>query len=291
MEIELNNREVAMLVWTGIVLVWMLRNGDLRQSLGGLARTALQPVILLPILTFAAYIAGWAWVGTRVDAWTWGLINETVWWFLATGFVLLFGAARVAEEDDFFIRTAKRALTITIFAEFFINLVVMPFWAEFLLVPILTFVVLVQVFVEGKGEYAPVKKLADSLVALIGLGLFAYVVISLIFDPSQLAPLNGLRLLLLPVVLTMLGLPFIYLMGLWVAYDSVFRWIGYRASDPRLARRAKWTLLARLRWHARRIGRFDRRWQNQLAAVDSADEVSVVVDQFLAEQERLVSRV
>lgn len=283
---ELNNREMAMLVWTGIALVWMLRNQDLRRSLGSLARTVLQPVILLPILALAAYVASWLWLGARVEAWDWRLINETIWWFLATGFVLLFGATRVAEEDDFFLRTAKRAMTITIFAEFFINLVAMPFWAEFLLVPIITFVVLVQVFVESKDEMTAVKKLSDNLSALIGLGLFAFVVVSLINNPSQLAALDGLRSLLLPVALTLLSLPFIYLMGLWVAYDSVFRWIGFQASDPGMARRAKWTLLIRLRWRARRVGRFDRRWQNQLAAVDSPDQADAVVDRFLAEQQR-----
>lgn len=162
----------------------------------------------------------------------------------------------------------------------------MPFWAEFLLVPILTFVVLGQVFVEHKDEVSAIKKWADNLSALIGLGLFAFVVVSLINNPSQLAPLDGLRSLLLPVALTLLSLPFIYLMGLWMAYDSAFRWIGFRASDPRLARRAKWTLLTRLRWRARRVGRFDRRWQNQLAAVDSLAEADAVVDRFLAEQQR-----
>ena len=164
-------------------------------------------MILLPVLALAVYVAVWLWLGAQVKAWDWRLINETIWWFLATGFVLLFGATRVAEEDDFFLRTAKRALTITIFAEFFVNLVVMPFWAEFLLVPTLTFVALVQVFVEHKDEMSAVKKLADNLSALIGLCLFAFVVVSLINNPSQLAPLDGLRSLLLPVTLTLLSLP------------------------------------------------------------------------------------
>jgi len=99
---DFNNRELAVLVWTGIVLILMLRNRQLRASLGSLARTALQPVILLPVLAFAGYVAGWCWAGDRVEAWNWGLINETIWWFLLTGFVLLFGALRVAQEDDFF---------------------------------------------------------------------------------------------------------------------------------------------------------------------------------------------
>ncbi len=282
---DFNNRELAVLVWTGIALILMLRNRQLRASLGSLARTVLQRVILLPVLAFAGYVAGWCWVGTRVEAWNWGLINETIWWFLVTGFVLLFGALRVAREDDFFIRTAKRALTVAIFAEFFINLVVLPFWAEFFLLPIITFIAVMQVFVERKEEYAAVKKLADNLSAVIGLGLFAYVLISLTTNPSQLEPLNGLRSLLLPIALTLLSLPFIYVFGLWIAYDSAFRWIGFQASDRRLARRAKWALLTRLHWRARRVGRFDRRWQNQLARVSTSEEVDTVVDQFINEQE------
>jgi hypothetical protein len=284
--VRFNNRELAMLIWTGIVLLLMLRSRDLRQSLGGLARTVLQRVILMPILVFASWVGGWCWLGTQVEAWNWGLINETVWWFLATGSVFLFGALRVAQEDDFFVRTGRRALTVAIFAEFFINLVVLPFWVEFILLPIITFIVVMQVFVERKEEYAAVKKLADNLSAVIGLGLFAYVVISLITNPSQLEPLDGLRALGLPVALTLLSLPFIYVFGLWMAYDSVFRWINFRATDRRSARRAKWAVLTRLRWRARRVGLFDRRWQNRLAAVESGQEASEVVEQFILERER-----
>jgi hypothetical protein len=284
--VEFNNRELAMLAWTGVILVWVLRHEEVRRSVGQLLVTVVQPAILLPVLAFAAYVAGWCWLGAQVGAWSWSLINETAWWFLATGFVLLFGALRVAHEDDFFIRTAKRALTIAIFAEFFINLVVLPLWAEFILLPIITLLVVMQVFVERKEEYAAVKKLADNLSAVIGLGLCAYVVISLITNPSQLEPLEGLRALGLPVALTLLSLPFIYVFGLWMAYDSVFRWISFRATDRQLARRTKWALLARLRWRARHVGLFDRRWQNRLAAVDSGQEASEVVEQFVGEQEQ-----
>jgi len=284
--VEFNNRELAMLVWTGIILVWVLRHEGVRRSAGQLMATVVQPAILLPVLAFAGYVAGWCWLGAQVKVWSWSLINETAWWFLATGFVLLFGALRVAQEDDFFLRTAKRALTIAIFAEFFINLVVLPFWAEFILLPIITLIVVMQVFVERKEEYAAVKKLADNLSAVIGLGLFAYVVISLINNPSQLEPLEGLRALGLPVALTLFSLPFIYVFGLWMAYDSVFRWISFRATDHRLARRAKLALLTRLRWRARRVGLFDRRWQNRLASVESNEEASAVVEQFVVEQER-----
>jgi hypothetical protein len=287
---DFNNRELAVLVWAGIVLILMLRNRQLRASLGSLARTTLQPVILLPVLAFAGYVAGWCWAGDRVEAWNSRLINETIWWFLLTGFVLLFGALRVAQEDDFFTRTAKRALTVAIFAEFFINLVVLPLWAEFFLLPIVTFIAVMQVFVERKDEYGAVRKLADNLSAVIGLSLFAYVLISLITSPTQLEPLDGLRSLLLPIVLTLLSLPFIYVFGLWIAYDSAFRWIGFQASDRRLARRAKWALLTRLRWRARRVGRFDRRWQNQLARADTSEEADAVVDQFVNEERRIALR-
>jgi len=175
---------------------------------------------------------------------------------------------------------------VAIFAEFFINLVVLPLWAEFFLLPIITFIAVMQVFVERKEEYGAVRKLADNLSAVIGLGLFAYVLISLITNPTQLEPLDGLRSLLLPVVLTLLSLPFIYVFGLWIAYDSAFRGISSRAGDRRLARRAKWALLIQLRWRARRVGRFDRRWQKQLARAETSDEADAVVDQFVFEQER-----
>jgi len=281
--LSLNNRELALVAWTGIVLLWMLSRQDLRGSLLGISRAFLGPAILVPLLSFGLYIAGWVWLADRVDLWQSELINETFFWFLVSGLVLFGRFNQVYEQEDYFRRTGRRALTWGIVAEVLINLVVMPFWIEFFFLPFMTFLILMQVVAQQKDGLVPVKKFLDGALSVIGLGLFGFVVLSVAFNPSQVDPAYYLRLLALPVWLSIISLPFIYLVGLYAAYDKHFRWLGFIAPDEAAARLARRTLIWGFHFRARRLGTFDRPWQRRLvhAASTSGDEARDVVRQFL----------
>lgn len=278
-----------MLVWSGIVLLWVLSYRSVRGPLVGLVRVAFQPLIIVPIAVFVAYLAAWIWLAERAGLWNFGLINETVIWFLVSGLVLFGHFNRVFEQDDFFQRTVRQVLTWALVAEVFINLVVMPFWIEFLLVPVASLVVLLGVFVKGKEEFEPVEKLMDWLSALIGLGVFAFVVVSLLVDPSRLHPAFVARVLALPVLLTLFSLPFIYAVGLYAAYDKVFQYMNSLSQDREVAKQAKRALVKRLHLRARRVGAFDGRWQRRLLDGVQGNRTSGVISEFLQEQRQLAS--
>lgn len=94
----------------------------------------------------------------EVELWEGKLANEAVLWFFITGLVLFFGATRVAEQDDFFVPTAKKFLTFGILAEVFVNFVVLPLPVELILLLLLTVLVALSAFTEDKEEYAPAPR-------------------------------------------------------------------------------------------------------------------------------------
>lgn len=282
---ELNNRELALVVWAGIALLFVLSKGEVRGSVFLLVRDLAKPPISVMILAFAGYLTACVWVAAQFELWSWELINETVFWFLVTGPSLFLGSTKAYEEDGFFSRTAKRMLTLGLLAEFFINLVVLPFWAEFFLIPIATFLVMLSVVAGQKAEQAPVKSLVDRLTSVIGLGLFAFVVISLLTDPGQLDPVTGLQTLALPVWLLLISPPFIYLLGLYTAYEGAFRRIIHLAKGNRwLALKACLTMLRRLHFRARRVGRFNGLWQKRLLMALPENQSNALFKEFMREQ-------
>jgi len=269
----------------GIALLFVLSKSGVRGSVFLFIRDLVKPPISLMILAFAGYLTACIWLAAQFELWSWELINETIFWFLVTGPPLFFGLTKAYEEDGFFSRTVKRMLTLGLSAEFFINLVVLPFWAEFFLVPLATFLALLSVVAGGKAEQAPVKGLVDGLTSAIGLGLFAFVVISLLTNPSQLDPVTGMQSLALPVWLLLISLPLIYLLGLYAAYDQAFRRINWLAQeDRRLARKACLAMLRRLHFRARRVGRFDGRWQKRLLMALPEQRSNALFQEFISEQ-------
>jgi hypothetical protein len=284
--VELNNRETAMLVWLGVALVWMLKRTEIRHSLADIGRSLVQPRILLTLGGFVVWIAGCAWIAAQVGLWESSLVNESVYWFLATGFVLYFGAAKLARGEGSLRQMAGQVLTLSLLAEVAVNLVVMPLWIELWFLPLITALVALQVFAEGKEEFAPGKMLIDAVVAVIGIALLAFVGVSLITDPSQLNLLQLARTVALPVWMTFLSLPFIYLLGLWAAYELAFNRIDFFATDKANSRRAKRAMVKRFGLRARQVGRFHGRWQKQLIEAVEEGEPDQVLDDFQRERKQ-----
>ena len=59
----LNNREIAVLLWLGVAMLWLLSQPKVRSSPCGILKLLLQPVIIIPLLTMFAWIGLELWVG------------------------------------------------------------------------------------------------------------------------------------------------------------------------------------------------------------------------------------
>ena len=86
-----NNRQWAVLLWLGVLLGLALARPDLRSSVRGLVRTALDPVLLLPLAMMAAWVAGLGYAAAIVGLWESDLATDTAFWFVFAG-LILFGS-------------------------------------------------------------------------------------------------------------------------------------------------------------------------------------------------------
>jgi hypothetical protein len=277
---ELNNREIAVLVWTGAFLAWALLKKDLRGPLWNVVKAFLQPAILLPTIGYFAWAAGLVFLAAREGVWNWEVASDTVVWAIAS-FALLFHSEEVLHGDHFLRRKAAKALQATILVEVFINLVVFPLIVELILVPLVTFLAMTSAFSSLQPQWQEGGRLVDGALAWIGLTLLAYVGIRLATNPGLLNETTGLRFLL-PVWLSLGVLPYIYLLALYAGYDSAFRRINFNfnSADPRTRRRAKWALIRRCHLRTGRLGQFRGAWVAGVVESTPDESDDELLDQF-----------
>ena len=131
-----DNREWALLIWLGVLLLWVLSRKDLRASLGQVFRTAANPKILIPLAGMIGYILLELWIGERLSLWHGDLTADTVVWVIVTA-VVLFLNFDEASKPHFFRRRSLETLGVTEFVQFFTNLFVLSLVAEIALQPFL----------------------------------------------------------------------------------------------------------------------------------------------------------
>src|SRR6266571_1678103 len=207
-----NNREWALLIWLGIFLLWALSRKDLRSSLGQVLRTASGPKLAIPLGGMLGYVALELWLGHRLSLWRTDLTTDIVTWVSVSALALFFKFGEASTTPHFFRRRIVATLGITEFLQFFTNLFVLNLIAELLVLPFLAVVAMLSAFAGTDDRYRSVKKLADGLLALIGIALLAFAVQQLIANWGEIDWYGILRKFALPIWLTIGLLPLIYLL-------------------------------------------------------------------------------
>jgi hypothetical protein len=115
---------------------------------------------------------------------------------------------------------------------------------ELLIIPVAVLLIGVNTVPELDPKYAPIRKLTGAMVAAVSLSLVLYACVSAIGNPGVLVQHQSIEQLLIPPILTLLFLPFFYLVAIISAYELLFLRVGfYLGRDNHLTARAKLAIL------------------------------------------------
>jgi hypothetical protein len=207
-------------VWTLIALVWAAIKVDgFLASVGGILRT-LGGKLLLPFVLLASYCAGIVLAAEAVGLWHTTAIKETVYWFLATGVLLVGRAIESASKPNWVRRILRPALRLTLIVEFLVNLYVFPFGVEMVLVPLVVLLVLVEAVAGLDPAHAPAQRFSSGVITMIGFGLLAHVLVRVFSDLSGFMTRENAEDFLLAPALTLASFPILFVVVRWVRLDT-----------------------------------------------------------------------
>lgn len=276
-----NARQLATVIWLSLIILFLFWYPKTRSSMRRVVSSLAQPQVAIVIGALLAYVGVLVFGGWRLHWWTIDLTTDTVFWWVGSALVLLFNIDRVSKTERFFRRMVLGAVGATALAEFFVNdLFVFSLPVELILLPLLSLLVMTSVVAAHTERGTGAKRLVDGLLALIGLGLVAYVASRLIVDWDVIDKVHALRTFALPIWLTLGILPFIYLVSLAFNYETAFTWIDFRAEHGSRWR-AKLALVLRLHGRTREVGAFRMYWGREIASASSFREAWRVAGAFL----------
>lgn len=278
----LDNRELALVGWLGLLFVFALVNRTGRSALTQLAAAFLKVPLVLIFLSMVVYVAGLVFLLHWARLWTLPLISETVLWFFGPAVILLSRFDRASNNPRFLREALLGVLKYTLILEFVMNLRPAGLLVEILLVPILTIVTLLHLVAGLKEEHRAVRTFMDILLAVFGLSLFLYTVVGVVQDPREFATYENLLELLVPILLTLAFVPFVYVVAVLTTYGRLFSLMNWKLSEnPSLARYAKWRLFLATLLRLKTLRRFDKCPWRLVASMDKP-AIRRVVSRFQA---------
>lgn len=238
-----NNREIAIGTWLLLFAVFLVSTKSTRQSLCSLWRTIFCFKILTPLFLMLTYVSMITYVLYEAALWNTTQLKNTILWTFSVAVVSMFRIPQITENEAYFRKALKNNFKIIVVLEFVVAFYTFSLFAELVIVPAVTFLVMLQAFSETKQQYIQVRHALSFLLTAIGCGLVMYSGFMLAIEPSDFFQTGTLSDFALPIVLTILFLPFLFAFGLYVQYESLFIRIQFLYQIDSERRRAKRTAL------------------------------------------------
>lgn len=152
--------------------------------------------------------------------WNLSLIKDTTLWFVTFSFLTLFKSIEAKSFRDF-IPIINDIFKLTIFIEFVTNFSSFGLITEIIMLPIITFIVALN-FLSEKDNNKKLSTFLSNTLAIIGLVYFSFSLIQTLRNYSKFTSFENLNLFILPVILSLLIIPFFYLITLYNQYEQIF---------------------------------------------------------------------
>jgi len=244
---SINNREIASAIWLAILVAFVLINKSTRDSLDAVTRTLFQPALVIPLGIAAFYATGEIYLISYMGWWSAANLKTTILWLVTFAFVTMFEVATAKSRKAGLGKITTEILSVAVLVTFIAELYSFPLIVELIALPFVTIVGLMAEMAKHKPEHAPVAKLMGCLSGLIGfsyIGFSLWKSVELWRDTFTLA--NWLELVI-PVILSVAFLPFLYAWRIYVAYNEMFTTISIFGIDKALVPYARWLAITRIR--------------------------------------------
>jgi len=157
-----------------------------------------------------------------VNIWNISFLKDTIIWFLFSGIVTCVNAITSRSDKNKLKKIIYENLKALILIEFIVNYYTFPLIIELIVMPIIILIFLLDTFTDNKEKYSSVTKLMKTLQTAIGFFLIYYFISNLVSSYQGFISYSTLKSFLLPILLSLCFLPFIYLFLLYAKYDMIF---------------------------------------------------------------------
>ena len=245
----LNNREISLLFWFIISLGWGLSNKDVRKALHNLLVAAFAKALVKMYGFMLAYILLCVYGLYEIGLWDFGLAKTTLIWIFSAALVTLFRHKQIREDPDYFKNAIKDNISLIVAIEFIVTFYSFHVLVELVFVPVSVIVVGVYTTAKLKEETKIVADFLDKASVPFGFLVLAYAMHNLLAHAGEFFSVSTLTDFLIPIVLSILFLPFVYLVAVYASYERVYEVIKRNTSNPDILKYAK--LKSLLAFHLR----------------------------------------
>lgn len=239
----LNSREIAFLIWFLLAISGSIYMTWGKSVLPNLVKAFFQKQILTVLALMLAYILASIWLISKFGCWYWSNIKVTVIWAISFAFLATFNFQKIETEKAYFSRTLRQTISVAAMVAFVTGAHTFNLPVELILSGALIFLALVSAVGERDKKYKTVHFFVTALLVTIALLMLCKSIYHIVIGFREFATLHNAREFLIPILLTVLFLPFLYAIHAYGVCERVLVMFRHQSKDGELTRYAAFRLM------------------------------------------------
>ncbi|MDP2238251.1 MAG: hypothetical protein Q8J88_17625 [Bacteroidales bacterium] len=247
-----NTRELAIIVWVLFFIVILLLSKKSKRSDFSLISTFFKLYKWYVILVL--YIGLIVFGLIKLSYWDTTMLKTTIYWTFGGAFVMFFNVDKAIEEDKYFWKVFIDCFKLTIIVEFLSNLYSFHIAIELFSIPVLILIGFSMALKSDTKE----NKIAKSFFGVIyGLYIIVVIIFSIVKiseNYSEVFTVVNLKSLLFGSMMTIMFIPFLYFVALFMVYESFLKGKKYILQEnSKLYQFLKWKIIKKCHLNLKRI--------------------------------------
>jgi len=227
-----NTREMAVLIWAALILLFVLCYPSTRKASNGVLRAIIHKKILTLFGMALLYQAAIVWIIYKVGFWRTDLLKDTLLWIVTYSAVM--PSRIILEKDPTLViwRFLKDGVRAAVVIEYILNIHTFPLIAEVMLVFILGLLGTLLVVAERYPEPRVIPVLVSLIQASVVLAVLLASIRALSAEMADVFSISIIRPLALPTILTVAMIPMLYTTRLIIDYKGFFMRVDMYSTCP-----------------------------------------------------------
>lgn len=272
-----STRELVFIIYLTILAFWVIAKKSIRDSLFDLIKFALSPKLLVPFTILIFYSSIIIYILHCLSLWDLAYIKDIILWILFSGVPVCFNSINSSVEDHYFKHMITDNITFAVLAEFFIATFPFNFLIELILQPVFIALISIQIRSKYREEYRAVTNYFLSLFSLIIIG---HIIIQVFKEYTQFNFIQTAITLALPLILSILYLPFAYFLALYSKYEILFLRMKSKLAHNKLTFAHIYKVILACKFSYTKICRFTKESVKEMYVSMSETNFDLIISRF-----------
>jgi hypothetical protein len=216
----------------------------------------------------------------KIVVWGGYLTKIAVLWIISVGFVLIVNINKISENKKYFKSTLIDNIKYSAILAFIINFYAFNMTIELITIPLIAFIFGASYYLGTKEEYKPAKHILDSILGLYGFSLMIFTLYNIYMNYQDLYIFKALITFFLPMILTLVFIPYLYLFALYATYETAFLRLGIFIKDRTLLRYTRHTVFKLCFLNLSKLNRFMNANINKFVRLNNRDDLINLIKVF-----------